>query len=181
MKSFKACLFAAVSAGSFTIAQAQMAGGATGQLLPNDVPTTSATDSSETGTILNKSIKWQSKIPLNKTYAELTPEQKEALHAMYQSLPPGDEPPFPEKGIKPIFNAVRNAQTILHARGELNMVVTVGPDGKAIKVENFSNTRNPRITEATQQVLLLQKYKPGICGGTPCTMQFRFTQSLNAG
>jgi hypothetical protein len=180
MKLFKTCFFAAVSAGSFTIAQAQTSG-TPGQLLPSNTPTKAVSESLETGTILTKSIKWQSKIPLNKTYSELTPEQKEALHAMYQSLPPGDEPPFPEKGIKPIFNAVRNAQHILHARGELDMVVTVGPDGKAIKVENFSNTRNPRITKTTQQVLLLQKYKPGICGGTPCTMQFRFTQKLNAG
>ena len=179
MKSFKVCLFVAVSAGTFTIAQAQSTGG---QLLPSNTPTQVVNESTKTtGTILKQDLRWQSKIPLNKTYDELTPEEKEALHAMYQSLPPGDEPPFPEKGIKPIFNKVRNAQNILQARGELNMVVTVGPDGKAIKVENFSNVINPRIMETTQHALLETKYKPGVCGGTPCTMQFRFTQKLKTG
>jgi hypothetical protein len=180
MSSFKVCLFAAVSAGTFTIAQAQSTGG---QLLPSNTPTRVVSESTmTTGTILKKKdLRWESRIPLNKTYGELTPEQKEALHAMYQSLPPGDEPPFPEKGIKPIFNVVRNAQNILQARGELNMVVTVGPDGKAIKVENFSNVINPRIMETTEHALLETKYKPGVCSGTPCTMQFRFTQKLKTG
>ena len=158
MKSLKVCLFLAFSAGTFTIAQES---------------------SLSTGTILKKNIRWESEIPLNKTYDELTQEQRAALHAMYLSLPPGDEPPFPEKGIKPIFNAVRNAQHVLHARGELNMVVTVDPDGKAIKVENFGSVQNPRMIDAAQQVLLLTKYKPGVCSGTPCTRQFRFTQKLS--
>jgi hypothetical protein len=45
----------------------------------------------------------------------------------------------------------------LQAGGALDMAVTVG------------------------QVLLLTTYKPAICGGTPATMQFRFTQKLNGG
>jgi hypothetical protein len=35
------------------------------------------------------------------------------------------------------------------------------------------------MTEITQQVLLLTPYKPAICSGQPCTMQFRFTQKLS--
>jgi hypothetical protein len=173
MKTFKVCLFVAVSAGTFTIAQATS---------PDHVPVQVAQQSSmSTGTILKKDIRWESKIPLNKPYSELTPEQKEALHAMYPSLRPGDEPPFPEKGIKPIFNTVKNAQHVLQARGELDMVVTVDPDGKAVKVENLGNVQNPRMLEATQQALLQTKYKPGLCSGTPCTMQFRFQQKLKSG
>jgi hypothetical protein len=170
MKSFKICLFVAISASTFTNSQAAT---------PEHVPVESVRQSSmSTGTLLKKDIRWESDIPLNKTYGELTQAQKEALHATYLSLPPSDEPPFPEEGFKPIFNAVKKAQHILQAHGELNMVVTVGPDGKAIKVENFGNVQNPRMINVTQQVLLLTKYKPGVCGGTPCTMQFRFTQKL---
>jgi len=90
-------------------------------------------------------------------------------------------PPFPSEGIKPIFNAVKKAQRILQARGRLDMKVTVGPDGKAIKVEDFGTVRTGQMTETTQQVLLLTTYKPGMCNGTPCTMQFRFTQQLGGG
>lgn len=139
----------------------------------------SATQS--TGTILKKGIRWQSKIPLNKTYAQLTPAQKEILHSQYENIAPGDEPPFPEKGIKPIFNAISNAQHILQARGDLNMTVTVGPDGKATQVEDFSNVHNAQMREALQNALMLTKYKPAVCGGAPCTMQFKFTQSLKPG
>lgn len=134
-----------------------------------------------TGTILKKDIRWESKIPLNKTYGELTPEQKADLHKMYESLPAGDEPPFPEAGIKPIFNAIRKAQRVLQSRGTLDMSVTVGPDGKATKVENYSSVRAGQMTDHAQEVLLLTKYKPAVCHGQPCTMQFRFTQKLLPG
>jgi hypothetical protein len=153
-----------------------------GPMLPQQSPTrTSNSATQSTGTILRKGIRWESKIPLNKTYAQLTPEQKEILHSMYQNIAPGDEPPFPEKGIKPIFNAVSNAQHILQARGELNMNVTVGPDGKAVQVEDFSDVRSAQMREALQNALMLMKYKPAICNGAPCTMQFKFAQSLKPG
>lgn len=137
--------------------------------------------SQDTGTIIKKQIRWDSKIPLDKTYEQLTPEQKTELHKMYSKLAPGDEPPFPLEGIKPIFSAIRKAQRIRQARGELNMAVTVGPDGNATKVEDFGGVQDIQMTEIAQQVLLLTKYKPAVCNGTPCTMEFRFTQKLKAG
>jgi hypothetical protein len=153
-----------------------------GRMGPQQAPTRTYSSSTQsTGTILRKGIRWESKIPLNKTYAELTPKQKEILHSQYENIAPGDEPPFPEKGIKPIFNAISNAQHILQARGDLNMTVTVGPDGKATQVEDFSNVHNAQMREALQNALMLTKYKPAVCGGAPCTMQFKFTQSLKPG
>jgi len=135
----------------------------------------------ETGTIIKKDIRWNSKIPLDKTYGELTPEQRAELHAQYEALPEGDEPPFPENGIKPIFNAIKKTQRIRQAHGELIMAVTVGPDGKAIKVEELGNVYDIQMTELAQQVLLLTKYKPAVCSGKPCTMKFKFTQQLKPG
>jgi hypothetical protein len=181
MKPYKYFLMVAVTAGAFTNAQAQFS-----ELPKSGVeapaPTRHySTPTSDTGTILKKDIRWESKIPLDKSYEELTPEQKAELHAMYESLAPGDEPPFPADGIKPIFVVVKKAQRILQARGELNMAVTVGPDGKATKVEDFGGVYNEQMTDTVQQVLLLTKYKPAMCKGTPCTMQFRFTQKLKAG
>jgi hypothetical protein len=181
MKTYKYFLSIAASLCVFSSAQAQVLTGSGTQLLPPDTQTQLANEATHsTGTILKKDIRWQSKIPLNKTYGELTPEQKAVLHAMYRDLGEGDEPPFPEKGIKPIFNAVRNAQRIANSRGELDMVVTVGPDGKATKVENFGSS-SARLAETAQQILLLTPYKPGLCGGQPCTMQFRFQQKLAGG
>jgi hypothetical protein len=181
MKTHRYALIAAMSLFSFANAWAQAPEtaprGATAIAPSRNY--NSATQS--TGTILKKDIRWDSKIPLNKTYGELTEEQRAELHKMYQALPAGDEPPFPEAGIKPIFNAIRKAQRILQSRGTLDLTVTVGPDGKAIKVENFSSVRTGQMTDHAQEILLLTKYKPAMCHGEPCTMQFRFTQKLLPG
>jgi hypothetical protein len=181
MNTFKICLAAAIS--TLVIHQAHAQARDTAPSSGTAVAPTRYynTATSATGSILKKDIRWESPIPLNKTYGELTDEQKAALHKMYENLGPADEPPFPAEGIKPIFNAVKKAQRILQSRGRLDMKVTVGPDGKAIKVEDFGTVRTGQMTETTQQVLLLTTYKPGLCSGTPCTMQFRFTQQLAGG
>jgi len=168
MNTYRSCLLAAVSAFAFTSAQAQSS--------PNWSPATGST-----GTILKQEIRWTSKVPLNKTYAELTPEQKAELHKAYETLAPGDEPPFPAEGIKPIFTAIKNAQRVLQARGQLDMKVTVGPDGKAIKVDSVGSVKAGQMTDLAQQVLMQTKYKPAMCHGEPCTMQYRFTQMLKSG
>ena len=184
MNSYKTTLLAAATALSLstTTAWAQSSNDTMSSMPSNRGSTsqnyTAAT--SETGTILKKDIRWTSKIPLNKTYGEFTEAQKAELNKMYESIKPGDEPPFPEQGIRPIFNSIKQAQHVLQARGELDLAVTVGPDGKAIKVEDFSTTRSTQMTELAQQLLMLTKYKPAVCSGQPCTMQFRFQQKLKS-
>jgi len=135
----------------------------------------------DTGTILKKDLKWSSKIPVDKTFEQLTAEQKAELRSLYTSLGPDDEPPFPLEGMKPIFGALKQAEHVLQARGELNMAVTVGPDGKAAKVEDYGGVNDKQMTELAQQVLLLTKYKPGLCKGTPCAMMFPFKLKLKTG
>src|SRR6185436_1248194 len=134
----------------------------------------------ETGTILKHDLKWSSKIPVDKTYEQFTDEEKAELRSLYKSLGPNDEPPFPLEGMKPIFSALKEAQRILKARCELNMAVTVGPDGKATRVEDFGGVRDIQMAELAQQVLLLTKYKPGKCGGSPCVMMFPFRLQLKS-
>jgi hypothetical protein len=185
MKTYKLLLLAAVSAGALGVAPAQttLTGTAGSEHGIPDAPTrqtVSATGS--TGSILKKELRWKSKIPLNKTYAELTPEQKAELHALYEKLADGDEPPFPATGIKPIFNAIKKGQFVLQARGELNFGVTVGPDGVASKVDDFGGVGGPNAYEMSQyvaSVLVNAQYKPALCQGTPCTMQFPFRLKLN--
>jgi hypothetical protein len=166
MKTARIFLLIALSSLAFTSAHAQYS-------------------TSSTGTILNKGpkvpdIKWNSQIPLNKTYGKLNDEQRAQLHAMYSSLAPGDEPPFPEEGLKPIFNAIKIAQRKHQSTGELDMAVTVGPDGVPTKAENLGKVSKPAMTEVAAQALMSTKYKPALCQGTPCTMQFRFVQKLKS-
>lgn len=131
--------------------------------------------SSTTGTIIRRDLKWSSNIPLNKTYGQFSPEEKAAFHALYEALAPGDEPPFPEAGMRPVFNSIRKGQQVVRARGQLNMVVTVGPDGKALQVADMGGVHGVNAREMTRfagSVLLMTKFKPAVCHGMPCTSQF---------
>ena len=147
----------------------------------NSSPSVTHGESGETGTLLRKQLRWNSSIPLDKTYEQMSAEQKAAFHALYEAMPAGDEPPFPAEGMKPVFSAIKKAQNVLHARGELNMTVTVGPDGKAIKVDDFGNVNKSEMTQFAGSVLLMTKFKPAVCGGRPCTMQFPFNLRLTGG
>jgi hypothetical protein len=175
MNTFKTCLVFAVSACAVTAAHAQVSLTPQSQVPPSRL-THEATSS--TGSILNKETRWSSKIPLNKTYGELTPEQKSYFHAMYESIAPGDEPPFPLEGMKPIVTAIRKAQAMRQATGELSLAVTVGADGKARQVADYGSLDDPEMTKFASSVLLMTQFKPAVCGGAPCTMQFPFTMKL---
>jgi hypothetical protein len=136
---------------------------------------------STTGTIIRKDLTWSSNIPLNKTYEELSPEEKAEFHALYEAMPPGDEPPFPIHGLRPVFNNIKKGQQIVRARGRLNMIVTVGPDGKAIDVMDMGGVGGVNALEMSRyagSVLLMTKFKPAICGGKPCKSQFPFILDL---
>ena len=180
MKTLKACLLAVFSTGVFTTAQAQLAGTEHG--IP-DAPTrlTNASTTS-TGTIIKKNLRWRSKIPLNKTYEQLNPEQLAELRGMYESLADGDEPPFPAKGLNGVFREIKQGQDVLQARGELKFNVTVGPDGVATDVEDFGTVGGANAHEMTNYVaaiLMKAPYKPAMCQGKPCTMQFPFKLKLD--
>jgi hypothetical protein len=142
-------------------------------------PQLSLTDGAQrTGSIMRREVAWSNDLPLNRTYAQLTPEQKARFHSLYVSIAPGDEPPYPEQGLKPIVSAIYKAQEMLLARGQLRFIVTVGPDGKGKKVEAFGDCDRPDMTRFTSQVLLLTRFKPAVCGGVPCMMEFPFNLQL---
>ena len=42
---------------------------------------------------------------MQQTYDQFTPEEKAELSALYESMPPGDEPPFPIQGMRPPVQA----------------------------------------------------------------------------
>lgn len=136
---------------------------------------------STTGTIIKRDLVWSSSIPLNKTYEQFSEREKEDLRALYESMPPGDEPPFPLQGMRPLFNSIRKGQQIVRARGKLNMVVTVDANGKATEVADLGGVGGANALEMTRfagSVLLMTKFKPAVCAGKPCQSQFPFQLEL---
>ena len=82
---------------------------------------------------------------------------------------------------KSIFNSLKRGWSQLQPRGELHFTVTVGPDGNAIDVHDFGGVRGVNAAEMSSYVttvLMTTKYKPGLCKGEPCTMQFPFRLKL---
>ena len=150
--------------------------------MPNSGPVRLMNEtSSTTGTIIRRDLAWSSKIPLDKTYEQFAPEEKAEFHALYVELAPGDEPPFPAAGMRPVFNSIKKGQQIVRARGQLNLVVTVGPDGKALEVADLGGVGGANASEMARfagSVLLMTKFKPAVCGGNPCKSQFPFMLDL---
>jgi hypothetical protein len=179
MKTYKLCLLVAASTCICSIAQAQSPESAPRGATAVAPTRNMNSASQETGTILKKSLKWSSKIPVDKTYGQMSPEQRAGFHALYAKLAPGDEPPFPAEGMKSMFYKIRRAQHLRQARGELKMSVTVGPDGKATKVEDFGGVNDIEMSQFVQSLLLMTTYKPAMCSGQPCSMQFPFDLKLS--
>lgn len=135
-------------------------------------------DEPKTGTRIRQDVVTSTRLPLNKSYKQLTPAQREYVNSWYEHVAPGDEPPFPLKGMGAIHDAVHRIQENTGAKGELYLVATVEPDGTVSTVKAYGTAKS-EVANLAGAVLLLTKFKPAVCGGRPCRMDFpvkyRFT------
>lgn len=110
-------------------------------------------------------------LPYNKTYAQLSEEDKLILRSVYENLDPDDEPPFPVRGYKTLFKAMNTVQRKLMERGDLVIVVRVDAEGNGTGVKVYKSP-DPELTQVVATLMLLEKYKPALCHGKPCAMEF---------
>jgi hypothetical protein len=128
-------------------------------------------DGARTGTLFVRSGITSSDVALNRTYSELSPEDKATVHGWYEYIAPGDEPPYPVKGLAPIYKAIDRARNIAPAHGEMFLAVTVGADGKAKDVQVL-NSPGHDMTQFVASVMLMTSFKPAVCSNKACEMQF---------
>jgi hypothetical protein len=133
-----------------------------------------------TGSILPRPEGAGFPIPVDRRYDQLTPEQKAVVHSWYEHVEPGDEPPFPADGLAPLYDTIRLGQQKLKVRGDLEVAVTVGSGGDAIDVQVLKSP-STEMTEFAASILLMTKYKPAVCKGQPCRMQFPVSIRFDAG
>ena len=146
-------------------------GTVSGPIVGNDGPRyVIRQDRADTGSNIRRPIATGS-IPFDKRYDELTPEQKEAVKSQYQKLGPRDEPPFPVNGLATVYKAIATAQQYLHTNGNLSVFVEIDPKGEPKSVSVLESP-DPKMTKAVASILMLEKYKPALCDGTPCAMSF---------
>jgi hypothetical protein len=112
-----------------------------------------------------------SPMPFDSTYAELTPDQKAVLFQDYESLSPGDEPPFPLYGIRHLVRPLVPFVETWNPTGSLVASVDVDSKGDAQSVTVYKSP-DPQLARLASKAMALEKYKPGVCHGQPCRMQY---------
>lgn len=110
-------------------------------------------------------------LPINQTYQQLTPQERAYINSWYEYVAPGDEPPFPLNGMRSILDMVSKGQEKMLVTGKLYLVATVEPNGTVSTVKAYG-APSPEMAKFAGQVLLLTKFKPAVCGGRPCRMDF---------
>jgi hypothetical protein len=130
-----------------------------------------------TGSFVRRTVARTSKIPINRRYDELTQVEKAILGQDYEFASPGDEPPFPAEGLRPIFVAINKAHEKIHVIGDLFMIVDVGADGEAKSVKAVRSP-SPEMAKFVGGLFYITKFKPAVCEGKPCAMQYPFRLSF---
>jgi hypothetical protein len=130
-------------------------------------------DQPDTGTSIKREIARGSVLPLDKAYGEMSPDEQSYVKSQYEQMALGDEPPFPTSGLRPIYKAIATGQQKLLVTGSMTLVVEVNDQGEATSV-SVLRSPDPQMTKFAASVLMLQKYKPALCDGRPCAMQFPF-------
>jgi len=131
-----------------------------------------------TGTRIRRQEIGRSSIAMNLEYSDLSPGDRQTLHTWWEHIPAGDEPPFPRGGLRTYFEPLRVVAERLQVEGELFVVGTVGPDGRVQRAEVFA-APSKEFAEIAAKGLVLTKFKPALCGGVACTMDFPFRVELS--
>lgn len=115
--------------------------------------------------------------PIHLPYADLTPEQKSAWKSQYLAMPADDEPPYPVAGTQRTMKAVLKASQKTDSEGEIDAVVVVRDDGVPDSVRVFKAPTS-QLGTFVAQALMLEKFKPAVCAGKPCAMEFPFKMRI---
>lgn len=125
-------------------------------------------------TTLSSSIRRETAVwtlPFHKTYQELTSEEKARLRAAYTNLGDNDEPPYPLRGMRAIAEPLSEAQQTMLQRGRIFAVASIDANGDVQKVAFFEQP-NEDTARVVGWILVRTKFKPALCNGAPCAMDY---------
>jgi len=131
-------------------------------------------DEAFTGTnIRENEVISHDQVPINERYDELSDGEKAIVRNWFSHLSAADEPPYPAAGLKPILNTMRLGEEKLREQGQLKLLATIDADGTVSQVQ-IIHAPSEEWGQFASRVLLLTKFKPALCSGTPCPMDFPF-------
>jgi hypothetical protein len=112
-------------------------------------------------------------LPYDRSYDQLSPEQKAVLRAEYDTVGPTDEPPYPKYGLSDVADAVARMPRRELLEGEVILTVRVDERGDAKSVSVYK-TPDAKLSNLVALMLTRGKFKPGLCEGRPCAMDYVF-------
>jgi hypothetical protein len=130
-----------------------------------------------TGTSILKKVAVGGRLPIGRTYEQLSDEHKQIVKSYYNSMPQEDEPPYPKYGLISIYKPLVKLQERFQGRGDIEMYVTVDAEGRPRSVSVYK-TPDADVSKAIASVLMLTEFKPAVCNGKPCTMEFPLVLTL---
>ncbi len=119
-----------------------------------------------------------SELPLNATYEQLSADDKAKIRANYDNMPEGDEPPFPKEGLFPLWEHISGLAYKRIQKGNIMAIASVDATGKVGQVMMYETTSNT-VTRVVSTVLAATEFKPAVCSGKPCAMDFIFEGRLD--
>jgi hypothetical protein len=112
-------------------------------------------------------------LPYDRSYEQLSPEQKAVVRAQYDSVGPNDEPPYPKYGLSDVADAVARMPRREPLEGEVILTVSVDERGNA-KTVSIYKTPDAKLSNVVAATLTRSKFKPGLCERQPCAMDYVF-------
>ena len=112
-------------------------------------------------------------LPYDRSYEQLSPEQKAVVRAQYDSVGPTDEPPYPKYGLSDVADAVARMPRRETLEGEVILTVRIDEVGNAKSVSIYK-TPDAKLSNVVAATLTRTRFKPGLCEGRPCAMDYVF-------
>ena len=131
----------------------------------------------EMGAHIPREVATGFRVPVKKSYGEMTPDEVLTIRSVYPLLHPNDEPPYPLHGTRHIYDEILAAQRYITDVGLVRINVLVGSDGVPISVDVLASP-NPGMTKIVGLALMNEKYKPALCSGKPCPMVYPFSSTF---
>jgi hypothetical protein len=130
-------------------------------------------DETHTGSNI-KEVLTTTSFPPDVGWKNMSPQMREQVKAWFPTLEEGDEPPYPEQGIKPVFKLLREAARAYDLyKGKIIILTTVEADGKASSASCIGDV-DDKVRYFTSVAAMSQSYKPARCRGQPCKMVFPY-------
>lgn len=118
-------------------------------------------------------------VPIDATYGGLTAAEKLAVKSQYERMADADEPPYPLNGTREILAAMAAIAGEHHADGDLKLIASINTDG-SVEAVSVITSPDPKMTIFAARELTSVQFKPAVCNGAPCKMDYPFSITLKS-